>query len=388
MRNPITSILAATLAASACGRAAAEDSASPAPRWTLSERPVVEIGVADGDPHYQLYRVSAATRLSDGRIVVLNEGNASLAAYDSRGRFLFTAGRKGQGPGEFESPTWLGRVEGDTLAVWDQRLKRLSFFSGEGTYRRAANVPDADGMFPRAVGIFGDRSLAVDPGPDVFAMMQGERGVRRDSVTLQRFAADGSRAGVLARYAGNEVHVADRETGFAWNDVPFARQAYVAVAGEQLYVGDSGSGQITLYSPGGVASATLRSPMAPWRIQAADVAQYRERQLAQIEDAERRREMQATLDAAPVPELSPAFGGLAVDPDGNVWVQAYPRPAEEAVTWAVLGQDGAQRAEIRVPRPLRVMEVGRDYLLGIRTDELGVEKVEMYTVTRESGSGS
>jgi hypothetical protein len=349
---------------------------------------VVEIGVADGDPDYHLYNVAAATRLSDGRIVVLNTGDASLAAYDSRGRFLFRAGRKGQGPGEFEAPTWLGRLEGDTLAIWDQRLKRLSFFSGEGTFRRTASVPDADGMFPGAVGIFSDRSLALDPGPDVFAMMQGERGVRRDSVTLHRFAPDGSRAGVLARYAGNEIHVADRATGFAWNDVPFARQAYVRVAGERLYVGDSGTGQITLYSAGGVPSATLRSPLAPWRIQATDVAQYRERQLAQIEDAERRREMQATLDAAPVPELSPAFGGLAVDPDGNVWVQAYPRPADDTVTWAVLGPDGAQRAEIRVPRPLRVMEVGRDYLLGVRKDELGVEKLELYTVMHEGESGS
>jgi hypothetical protein len=385
MRTRITSVFVAVLALSACGRVAAEDSASAAPRWVLSQEPLVAIGVADGDPHYQLYNVAAATRLSGGAIVVLNTGNASLAAYDARGRFLFTAGRKGQGPGEFEVPTWLGRLEGDTIAVWDQRLKRLSFFSGEGTYRRAQAVADADGMFPRAAGMFSDRSLALDPGPDVFAMMQGERGVRRDSITLQRFAADGSGAGVLARYAGNEVHVADRPTGFAWNDVPFARQAYVAVAGERLYVGDSGTGQITVYSRQGVPSATLRSPLAPWRVQGADVAEYRKKQLEQIQDPERRREMQATLDAVPVPGVSPAFGGLAVDPDGNVWVQAYPHPADETVTWAVLGPDGAQLAEIRVPRPLQVMEVGRDYLLGLRRDELGVETLELYAVRRERG---
>lgn len=386
MKTQITFVFAATLALSACGRAAAEDTA--APHWVLSPEPVVTIGVADGDPNYQLYNVAAATRLSDGRIVVLNTGNASLAAYDSRGRYLFTAGRKGQGPGEFEVPTWLGRLEGDTVAIWDQRLKRLSFFSGEGTYRRSAAIPDADGMFPKAVGLFSDRSLALDPGPDVFTMMQGERGVRRDSITLQRFEADGSRAGVLARYAGNEVHVADRATGFAWNDVPFARQAYVSVAGERLYVGDSGSGEITIYSREGTPSAKLRSPLVPWRIESSDVAEYRQTQLAQIQDPERRREMQATLDGAPVPEVSPAFGGLAVDPDGNVWVQAYPRPADESVTWAVLGQDGAQLAQIQVPRPLQVMEVGRDYLLGLRKDELGVERLELYTVTRGSGSGS
>jgi hypothetical protein len=248
--------------------------------------------VADGDPNYQLYNASAATRLADGRIVVLNTGNSSLAAYDARGQFLFRAGRKGQGPGEFEVPTWLGSLPGDTLAVWDQRLKRLSFFSGDGTYRQATSAPGAEGMFPKAVGLFSDRTLALDPGPDVFAMMQGERGIRRDSVTLHRFASDGSHAGGLAKYAGNEVHVADRATGFAWNDVPFARQTYVAVAGERLYVGDSGSGVITIYRADGTAAGVLRSPLAPWCIQSSDVAEYRRSRLAVIEDPERRREME------------------------------------------------------------------------------------------------
>lgn len=374
--------LLALLLVAACGRAAAEDTGPGGPEWVLSPGPVVSIGVADGDPQYQLYNVSAATRLADGRIVVLNTGNSSLAAYDARGRFLYTAGRKGQGPGEFEVPTWLGSLPGDTLAVWDQRLKRLSFFSGDGTYVQATSAPGAEGMFPKAMGLFRDRSVAVDPGPDVFAMMQGERGVRRDSVTLHRFARDGSHAGILAKYAGNEVHVADRATGFAWNDVPFARQTYVAVAGERLYVGDSGSGVITIHSPDGTAAGSLRSPLAPWRIQSSDVAEYRRSRLAVIEDPERRREMEVTLDAAPVPELSPAFGALAVDPDGNVWIQAYPRPGEPTVPWAVLGPDGEPLARIAVPSPLQVLEVGRDYLLGLRRDELGIEKVEMYSVTR------
>lgn len=386
MKTRKPSALLAMLLMAACGRAAAEDTGAGGSEWVLSPEPVVSIGVADGDPKYQLYNVSAATRLANGSIVILNTGNSSLAAYDQRGQFLFTAGRKGEGPGEFEVPSWLGRLAGDTLAVWDQRLKRLSFFSGDGTYRHAMSAPGAEGMFPKAVGLFSDRSLALDPGPDVFAMMQGERGVRRDSVTLHRFADDGSHAGILAKYAGNEVHVADRATGFAWNDVPFARQAYAAVAGERLYVGDSGSGVITVYSPEGTAAGTLRSPLAPWRIQGADVAEYRRSRLEVIEDPDRRREMEVTLDAAPVPELSPAFGALAVDPEGNVWIQAYPRLAEESVTWAVLGPDGAPRGRIAVPRPLQVLEVGRDYLLGLRRDELGVEKVEMYSVTRTPGS--
>lgn len=376
-------IHAALLLSSACGSAAAEGPRASGTRWTLSPEPVTSIGVADGDARYQLFDVAGATRLSDGRIVVLNTGSASLSAYDAGGRFLYSAGRKGQGPGEFEAPTWLARTAGDTIAVWDQRLKRLSFFTAGGAFDTSINT-SPEGMFPKAVGLFHDRSIAIDPGPNIMAMMQGGPGVRRDSVTLHRFARDGSHGGPLATFAGNEVHVADRPSGFSWNDPPFARQSFVTVAGGRLYVADGGSGEIAVYSAAGTRLEVVRGPHAPWRIRPEDVARYKEAQLAPIEDPERRREMQTTLEEAPVPEQAPALGALLVDPDQNLWAQAYPRPSADAVDWGILAPDGTTRATVAVPRRLKVLEVGRDYVLALSRDEDGVERVEMYSLQRET----
>jgi hypothetical protein len=378
-------VYGALVLGAACGRASAEGTGDTDPEWTLSAEPTFSVGVADGDPNYQLFNVAGATRMSDGRVLVLNSGNSSVVAYDQRGRFLFSAGRKGQGPGEFEAPTWLGRTAGDTVVVWDERLKRLSFFTAAGAFSRSVQAANANGMFPKAVGLFGDHTLALDPGPNIMAMMQGERGIRRDSVTLHRLGPDGSRAGSLARYAGNEVHVADRATGFAWNDPPFARQSFAVVMGDRLYVGDSGSGEITLYSREGTRETVLRSPHVAWRVRPEDVEKYKAAQLAMIEEPERKREMETTLEESPVPEFAPAFGALLVDADQNIWVQAYPRPSEESVRWAVIGQDGITRASVEIQRAVKVLEIGRDYVLGLRRDDLGVEKIEMYALHRESG---
>jgi hypothetical protein len=88
------------------------------------------------------------------------------------------------------------------------------------------------------------------------------------------------------------------------------------------------------------------------------------------------------LAEAPFPKQSPAFGAMAVDPEGNVWVQEYPRPGQKEVAWAVLGPDGQPVARIQLPRALEVYEVGRDYVVGRRRDDLDVEHVELYSVTR------
>jgi hypothetical protein len=67
----------------------------------IGDRPEITIGAADAGPDYELYRVFGASRLSDGRIVLVNQGSQQLRFYDAAGRFLDAVGRAGRGPGEF-----------------------------------------------------------------------------------------------------------------------------------------------------------------------------------------------------------------------------------------------------------------------------------------------
>ena len=46
--------------------------------WQVSATPTVSIGVSEGDPNYELFGVTGATRLSDGRTVVANGGSNEL----------------------------------------------------------------------------------------------------------------------------------------------------------------------------------------------------------------------------------------------------------------------------------------------------------------------
>jgi hypothetical protein len=72
-----------------------------------------------------------------------------------------------------------------------------------------------------------------------------------------------------------------------------------------------------------------------------------------------------------------------LDELGLIWVAHYGMPWEQFIDWDVLEPDGTHLASVRIPSRLRPTEIGRDYLLGVTTDALGVERVGRYHLSRE-----
>lgn len=133
--------------------------------WTLSEAPLLEIGVREGEEAYQLHRVRGSVRLEDGRIVVLNAGSQELRYFDPDGRFLGAVGGRGEGPGEFQSPAGLRRDADGGLQVWDGSLMLVSHFDQEGTFRESSRLlASREEMFPGDDWLL-DQNWIVSPVP-------------------------------------------------------------------------------------------------------------------------------------------------------------------------------------------------------------------------------
>src|SRR5688572_2268538 len=77
--------------------------------WRVQAEPAVTIGVVEGAPEYQLFRVRHALRLEDGAIVVADGGSREIRFYDSAGRHIRSIGGDGEGPGEFRVISLLAR---------------------------------------------------------------------------------------------------------------------------------------------------------------------------------------------------------------------------------------------------------------------------------------
>ena len=94
----------------------------------------LSIGNED-DKNYIFYRLRDIQVATDGNIYVLDSGNQRLQVFDKDGKYLRTIGKRGQGPGEFNTPTQL-QLDDETgnIFVKDSMLRKIIIFEKEGKY--------------------------------------------------------------------------------------------------------------------------------------------------------------------------------------------------------------------------------------------------------------
>ena len=84
-----------------------------------------------------------------------------------------------------------------------------------------------------------------------------------------------------------------------------------------------------------------------------------------------------------VPERLPAFERLLVDDGGSLWVQRTPWPGAVPPEWDVFDAEGQMRGSVTMPAGFRATHIGGDFVLGVWTDDDGVEYVRTYGLMKE-----
>jgi hypothetical protein len=372
-------VLAATLAG--CGGEDARTGSQPAdaPRWTLAAEPVVRLGGGDGEA--SLHRVMAATRMPDGRIAVANAGSHQVRVFGPDGALIRDIGRAGDGPGEFQSPAWLG-MRGDTLVVWDIVASRISRFLPDGTFHTSA-TPRGMGMFAQVVGAYPDGSLlfASDMAEEQVAAL--EPGVRRGRSLLLRVSARGEVMDTVATVPATEQFVSTRGSSVRIEGLPFGRRTVMALAGDVLYVGTGEDAGIRAARADGSLSDFLRVPAVRKPVSGADIDAYWAN-LASV--GERRGAGSGDVRPAgevPYPDALPPYAALNVDHVGRFWVgeSRLPREWQQPARWWIFSSRGEPIATIDLPPRLHVLEIGEDWLLGRHRDEMERETVVLHRIS-------
>jgi hypothetical protein len=352
--------------------------------WHVSKAPLVDIGVLEGAPEYQLFQVRSALRLADGRIVVANA--SELRFFDADGTYLRTAGQQGSGPGEFEGVGLLKHYPGDSLLAYDFQLTRASVFDNNGEFGRSYRViPPTEGGFGFAVDVFADGTLIIK-SPQLF---QGgfSEGLQRRDEDHYTIATTGGFLDSVGTFPGPEQFIETARDGdnfmVSVTQPPFGRTTVLAAHGRQFCVGWSDVYEIQCHGADGTLERIIRRDLPNASVTSSALERYREQELADQEDDNARRDAQRRFSEMPVAETMPAYDDLQIDAAGHVWIRAYAWDDEAERRWAVFDPAGRLLGDVLLPPNFGVTQIGTDFVLGVWRDDLEVEHVRLYELIRE-----
>ena len=353
----------------------------PRVEWVIGAEPAVEIGTVDGQEEYQLFRVRDATRLPDGRLAVLNGGSYEIRVYDGDGNHQASWGGEGGGPGEFLAPWTMLRWPGDSVAVWDGRARRITVFARDGTLGRSFTVPDVEGMdFSDVADITEDGNLLLQSV--MFSEVPPETGYVRAPMQLSAVGPDGEIAADLGRHPGDESYMRVGEGTIEILRLPFTRQTLVASAGDEVLISGNERFVLRFFGADGSLARIVRVSEPPRLVTAADLQAELDRQLEGAPDP-MQPGIRAMFERSATIDTFPAFSQVSVDNSGFKWVEVYRAPTDQGPhRWLILDSEGIAVGTLDLPEGLQLFEIGEDYLLGRTTDELGVERVQLWPLAR------
>jgi hypothetical protein len=350
-------------------------------QWTIGAEPLVDLGGHDVPEEEALFRVESAYRMRDGRIIVADGGSTSLKIFGEAGMLLRSIGRSGDGPGEFRGINQFERLTGDSLAVWDFAQARLTVFDADGNVGREVRIGATEASpMSDIIGTFDDGTLLTR---DFVRLAETPSGLVRHDVGAFHLDVNGNVLDTIPPIHSGEIWFVPRNGGFSVFSVPMPRTTDIVAHGSSILVGDTDRAEIRVLSASGEPRMLVRWHSRPRAITEPDIASARAQALAEESSESERTEVERMFAQIDMPPTMPAFGALRVDTAGNLWVMDYRTDWDEGdVSWSVFDPDGAMIAHLSMPGGFMPTHIGDDFVLGIATDELDVEHVKLYRLTR------
>ncbi len=356
--------------------------------WAISPYPSVVFSGdegAEGDAPPLTYALDA-TRLSDGRVVIANGGTNNLLFYSAHGDFLKKVGREGEGPGEFSrfSPTKVWRLAGDTLAAWAHSRSMVVYFDSAGDHLRDRFLRPGTGLgpgLPSAMGVL-TRNRAIAQATRLYETRRvGERFTPTERYALY---GEGSMEPVrIADLPGRAVVTRNISGSQTVTAVSLGSVSLLEVGRERIFYSTGRRFEIHELALTGNVIRTISRSHQPVLIDDRIRGDYVAEAAARAPDERAAREYwMRDLETSVFADTLPVIRSIKIDPAGYLWAQEFSRPGEMISTWSVFDQDGRWFTEVQTPTPVRIVEIGVDYLLGIRTDSLDVETIVLFNLQR------
>ncbi|MEX2284826.1 MAG: hypothetical protein WEE89_20225 [Gemmatimonadota bacterium] len=373
-------------------------------QWRLSAEPTLDIGTTAGAPEYELAGAHGPVRLSDGRIAVANGQTDEIRFYDAAGNYIRSAGRSGEGPGEFSQLYRLRKFAGDSLLALNP-ISTTSIFTADGQYIRRFDLDPV----PRRMNIWwtgwlSDGTLLAfslvregtreRPGDDHgHIIVPPKPPGYRDSLMHFLYDMQGrlidSIGKLPGQFLGEDRLVFVPNAAYAFHQDAFYHspgdiieiRRYKSLARERT-AGDTSKGAVMRLE------RIVRLSTQELGVTDSMKQIFTRRRQARNESLKKTNPtigpmLERELAETKFPETIPAHGQrMLADALGNIWLQNYSIDSDQPESWKVFDASGQWLGTVQMPERFSVNEIGADYVLGIGSDEFDVQHVRMYRLEK------
>jgi hypothetical protein len=286
-------------------------------------------------------------------------------------------------------PLRFRRLPGDTLVVWERHFGRITSFDTLGTVLATRRL-DFDriqdvvprGVEPGIVHILSDGSFIT--GSVLPATDRPENTVYRRQIVYARVYPDYS-VDTLGVYPHDSWYTRRLDDGRVVQQPPLVRTRSSVSSGESpvlVYISRGDSAGAEVLDEGARLLRIVRRTGSRLPFTAAD-EQRVIHMIGTVMGSDQLGEIRRMVRDAPTVTHWPEMPSARVDDLGFMWVHDR-RVGPNAAEWSVFDPDGRWLGRITIPLAT-VTDLGIDYILGMRHDEMGVESVHELSLTRAPG---
>lgn len=343
-----------------------------------AQPPVLRLQPARDSVAHEFSRVASVRELGDGRVLVVDARDRTLYVATPSTGMVEQLGRTGRGPAEYERPSRLIALGGDSSLLLDPGTRRWLLLLGS---RIAGTLSPSDSVVERAgTAVFGaDRfGNVVSTSLIDREVVEGDR--QRDRVVVRRTNRRTVRTDTLLVIAGATSRVVVETVGGGTRrsilelamsvpeQVLLFPDGWLAIARQHPY-------RIEWRTPSG---DSLAGPSLPWPdppVTAAEIEIYRqgmERQLG--------RSIPAPLTGLPFVDMVPPYATSALQalPNGSLLVARSRWSGSQGTEYDVVDRLGRLTGQVRLPPNVRIVGVGAQHVFTVSIDDDGIETLRRH----------
>jgi hypothetical protein len=266
---------------------------------------------------------------------------------------------------------------GDSIAVFDRSLRRVTIVSRDGELGRVVTL-GGELQRVRSVQSYGDSMFLALSGSFTRAATPGKYRIPFAVVLLGR---DGQTLDTLRTIGGTEGYLS---TGGVDGALPMGKTGHLAVAGSDFVLGTADSLAFDRFTGPETQSQAVVVPGYDLRISGRQIDSIRNSLFHRADGRPHPPDIIDRIESVEIPDHRPGFSRLLLDEEGYVWAaQAHvPFTGERSVRWEVFSPAGDWLGRFETPKGFQVFRIGADYVLGVQLGESDVEHVQVLSLQR------